>query len=323
MKKIAFFFLALGLTLTSCNDDDDNNVTPTPAPKTIAEIASADANFSILVDALTRTNLVGAVADANASLTVFAPNNAAFTTLFQEVGVANIAELETAIGTDALANVLLYHVIGAKVMAADVSTGFVTTLATGPNDANLSAFISTASGVRINNTASVIQTDIEASNGVIHAIDRVYMPATIAQLATYAGSFTNLLTAAGVADGGIDSTLSDATAGPFTLFAPNDDAFAALLTELQLGSLNDVVAAIGTDGLADVLLYHVLAGNVRSNQVVAGDVTALNGSTFNISTTGGVTITDLASRTSNVVAFDVQGTNGVVHVIDRVIIPGL
>jgi len=322
MKKIAFLIMTLGLTFVSCTDDKEDP-TPTPAPQTIAQIASADANFSILVDALTRTNLVSAVADANASLTVFAPNNAAFTRLFNDVGVANIAELETAIGTDALANVLLYHVLGAKVMAADVSTGFVTTLATGPNDANLSAFISTASGVKINDVATVIQADITASNGVIHAIDRVYMPATIAQLATYAGSFESLLTAAGVADGDIDATLSDATAGPFTLFAPNDDAFAALLVELQLGSLNDVVAAIGTDGLADVLLYHVVAGNIRSNQVAAGDVTTLNGATFNISTTGGVSITDLAMRTANVIAVDVQGTNGVIHVLDRVIIPGL
>ena len=116
---------------------------------------------------------------------------------------------------------------------------------------------------------------------------------------------------------------TDAFGGPITLFAPNEAAFADLLEELDVASLNDVVAAIGTNGLSNVLAYHALAGNVRAEDVTAGTFTAVNTQTFEISTDNGVVITDFTEDESTVIAVDIQGTNGVLHIIDEVLLPNL
>jgi transforming growth factor-beta-induced protein len=324
MKKLltnmSKLLLVAGLTMAvGCKKDDDP--APTPELKTIAEIASNDPNFSILVDALTRTNLVAAVNDPNANLTVFAPTNAAFAALLTELGLPDLDAVEQALGTEGLANVLLYHVLGAKVMSANVSTGYVATLGTRAADQNLSLFINTQSGVRINNRAAVTTVDVEASNGVIHIIDRVILPLSIYQLLEVNPNYTALVAALGVADGNLDDLTDDPAAGPFTLFAPNDAAFGALLQTLGLPDLAALVGAIGTDGVSDVLLYHVVSGNIRSNQVPAGDVATVNGEDITISTTGGVTITDANGGTVTVTNVDIQGTNGVIHTINGVLLP--
>lgn len=315
--------LALSATVifsVACSKDEETPITP--ALGNVAEVAASDARFSILVDALGKAGLANAVA-TTPNITVFAPTNDAFQTLFTAVGVADIDGLIAALGTEAASNVLLYHVLGARVPAANVTTGYVSTLGT-VNTNPLSAYINAVgTTVTINGDANVIQTNINASNGVIHAIDKVILPLTITELAALNPDFSSLVTAAGVADGNIDALLADPAAGPFTLFAPTNAAFAALITELGAADLNGVVAAIGTDGLAEVLLYHALAGNVRSNQVQAGVVPTANGQNITIAVSGGVAITDVNNRTANVIATDVQGVNGVVHVIDRVLLPVL
>jgi len=325
MKKLVTNFskllLVAGLTLAvGCNKDDDPAPT-SPELKTIAEIASNDPNFSILVDALTRTNLVAALNNPNASLTVFAPTNAAFSDLLVELGLADLDAVEQALGTEGLANVLLYHVLGAKVMSPNVSAGYATTLGERAAGQNLSLYIATQGGVKINDRANVTTVDVEASNGVIHIIDKVILPLSMYGLLEVNPSYTALVAALGVADGNLDDLTSDPAAGPFTLFAPNDAAFGALLQALGLSDLGALVAAIGTDGVADVLLYHVVSGNIRSNQVPSGDVTTVNGEDITISTAGGVTITDANGGTVTVTNVDIQGTNGVIHTINGVLLP--
>lgn len=324
MKMTSLKMLALAATVmfaTACSEDEAP-VNETPTLGNVAEVASSDARFSILVDALGRTGLANTVATTN-NITVFAPTNDAFNNLFTALGVADLDGLVNALGVDATTNVLLYHVLGARVPAANVTTGYVNTL--GTVDSNpLSAYISVSgSTVTINGNANVVQTDVNASNGVIHAIDAVILPLTIVELAALNPDFTSLVTAAGVADGNIDDLLGDPTAGPFTVFAPTNAAFATLISELGASDLNGVVAAVGTDGVADVLLYHAVPGNIRSNQVTAGTVATANGQSFTITVNGGVSITDANNGTANVIATDVQGVNGVIHVIDRVLLPVL
>lgn len=332
MKKVFNRMFLIGAIVgtgffTACSSDDDNdngngNGNGNGA-ETIADVAAGNEDFSILVDALTRTNLVDAVSDANASLTVFAPTNDAFSNLLSDLGLSDLDALEAAIGTEGLANVLLYHVLGTKVMAADVSTGYVNALATNDNDNNLSMYISTSGGVSINGSSNVVTTDIEASNGVIHVIDAVILPQTILGLVGPNNDFDALVTAVSVADNNPGDILNDESSF-ITLFAPTNAGFNQLVSDLGAADLNDVVAAVGTDGLFTVLAYHIVPADVRSSDVSAGAVTTAAGQDFTVSIqNGNVVLTDTDNRTATVTTVDVTGTNGTIHIIDNVILPDL
>ncbi|MCC5916090.1 MAG: fasciclin domain-containing protein [Cryomorphaceae bacterium] len=320
--------IAMGF-LGACSSDDENgdgngngNGNGTTS---IADVAGDDENFSILVDALTRTNLLEAVADANASLTVFAPTNDAFSDLLTDLGLADLDALEDAIGTEGLANVLLYHVLGTKVMAADVTTGYVNSLGTNSNDHNLSMYINAAGGgVLINGSASVTEADIEADNGVIHVINSVIMPQPLLGLVAPNSQFSNLVTAVGVADNNPGDILSDESSYK-TLFAPTNDGFNTLLTDLNFSDLNDAVATIGTNGLFLVLAYHLVDADVRAADVQAGDVTTMANQDFTVSINSGgeVVLTDFENRDAIVTTTDITGTNGTIHIINNVIVPDL
>ncbi len=309
----------------ACSDDDDNgNGNGIVAVETIADIAIGNEVFSILVDALTRANLVDAVSDENATLTVFAPTNNAFTALLNDLGFADLDALEAGLGTEGLANVLLYHVLGTTVLSADVTTGYVSSLATNANDNNLSMYINTSGGVSINGSANVITPDIEASNGVIHVIDAVILPQTVLGLVGPNNDFDALVTAVGVADNDPANILSD-EASFITLFAPTNDGFNQLVSDLNAADLNDVVGLIGTNGLFTVLAYHLVGADVRAEDVSAGSVTTLAAQDFDVTIdgSGNFVITDTDNRTATVTTVDITATNGTIHIIDNVILPTL
>jgi transforming growth factor-beta-induced protein len=315
--------LAGTVLFTSCDKDDDDPVTAPPAAamSTIAEIATDNGNFTILLDALTRTDLAATMDDASQTYTVFAPTDQAFMDLLTELGLSSLDEVETALGTEGLKNVLLYHVLGSVVTSDMVSTGYVSSLATNATMDALSFYANTSSGVMINDRATVDTPDVLASNGVIHIIDKVILPLSIYELLELNADYATVTAALGIADGGLDALLSDPSSGPFTLFAPNEAAFGDLLAELMLPDVPALVDALGTDGLSSVLTYHVVSGNVNSDEVPSGPVPTVNGENININTTSGVVITDTQSRTSTVIAVDIQGTNGVVHTINTVLLP--
>jgi transforming growth factor-beta-induced protein len=270
--------------------------------KTIAEIAASDENFSILVEALTKAGLVD-VLNGPGNFTVFAPTNAAFNALFTQLGVSGIAD----ISAETLTPILLYHVLGTEKKSTDLATGYYSTLS--PAQGNFASMnIWLADGVNINKDTKVTAADIDAINGVIHVIDKVLLPPTIVDLAMANSNFSILVEA--VVKAGLVETLNGP--GPFTVFAPTNAAFEALFTELGVTGIADLTA----EQLTPILLYHVVSGNVRSNQLTNGPVETLNG-TIQISLTPSPTI----NATSNIVATDVQGTNGVVHAIDKVLLP--
>jgi transforming growth factor-beta-induced protein len=166
------------------------------------------------------------------------------------------------------------------------------------------------------NESNVILADIKAFNGVIHAIDKVMFPPAknLVELAlSYDPEFSILVAA--VQKAGLVETL--ATGGPFTVFAPTNDAFVALLGELGASSLDD----IDVQTLTNVLLYHVVSGRVYSSDLISGPVETLNG-TFNIDLST-LKITDARGRESGLVPslLNVQANNGVIHVINKVILP--
>lgn len=308
MKKLNFLFsfLLLGLMTTSffaCKDDDK----PEPQqPQTIAEIAAGDAQFSTLVTALNRTNLTS-VLNGTGTFTVFAPTNAAFTAAGIDVNT---------IPVDQLTDVLLYHVLGATVKSTDLQDGQTyasTASAAGPNDKQLSILIEkTGASVKVNNSANVTSADVTATNGVIHVVDNVLLPLSVVGHAAANSNFTSLVGALGAASGDLVNVLSGT--GPFTVFAPLNSAF---------DEISATTATLNADQLAKVLTYHVVSGNVVSGDLTnAMSVTTVNGETFTVNISGStVTLTDANGGVSTVVLTDVQGTNGVIHVINKVIIP--
>jgi transforming growth factor-beta-induced protein len=171
-------------------------------------------------------------------------------------------------------------------------------------------FINKGSNVMVDES-QVITADISASNGIIHAINKVILPASVVSHALNNPNFSILVQAL------VKANLVDALSGtgPFTVFAPTNDAFNALFTTLGVSGIADLTA----DALTPILLYHVVSGNVVASQVMTGSVPTLNTtSSINIVVSGsGVKL----NNTSNVIATDVQGTNGVIHAIDTVILP--
>ena len=288
--------------LTACNEDDDPI---TPEVKTIAQIASETTQFSTLVSALDRVDLVN-VLDSEGTYTVFAPTNDAFTAL----GV----DLNT-ISDEDLTNILLYHVIGTEIPSMNIADGqtYASTASTaGPNNAALSVLIEKSSdGVMINNTANVTTADIMASNGVIHIIDAVITPLDVVGHAAANKNFTQLVGALSAASGSLVDVLQ--TEGPFTVFAPVNSAFE---------EISEVVETLSMDDLSNILLYHVAEGNVRSTDLSDGmTVNAVNGDSFTINLDSGASITDANGGNSIIALTDVQATNGVIHVIETVILP--
>jgi len=275
-------------------------------PSTVVGHAINNPDFSILVQAVVKAGLAD-VLKGSGPFTVFAPTNEAFNALFSQLGVSGIGDLSAEI----LKPILLNHVVSGAVKSSAITTGyFATANASGPNATAVKVYIQKGSGVTVDGS-NVIAADIMSSNGVIHAIDKVILPASVVGHALNNPNFSILVQA--VVKAGLVDALSGA--GPFTVFAPTNDAFNALFATLGVSGID----ALTADQLTPILLYHVVAGNVTASQVSTGNVPTLKeGSSISIFADGsGVKL----NNSSNVIATDVQGSNGVIHAIDAVILP--
>jgi uncharacterized surface protein with fasciclin (FAS1) repeats len=322
IKKIALSMIIV-IFGVSCSTSNDTPIVQ--ADTTIVGIATGNANLSILVAALTKTDLVTTL-KSNGPFTVFAPTNAAFTAA--GISVASINSSTPAQVAD-LKNILLNHVVNGSLQAAGLTTGFVKTNANyGTTTSKISMFINTTGGVKLNGNSNVITTtagttyNILASNGVIHTVDKVITLPTIVDLAVANNDFSSLTGA--LTTYGLVPTLQGA--GPFTVFAPNNTAFTALTTELAGASITPTAAQF-----TSVLKYHVVSGaNVLAANlpavIAAGPTTTFNTQTITISLTPTPNIVGkfLPVRpSSKIIATDVQGSNGVIHVLDKVLLPVL
>jgi len=296
---------------------------------TVVEPAYFNKNFTILTEAVVTAGLLNTLIDPNATFTVFAPTNEAF-------AAAGITSLE-GLTADDLTPILLYHVLGAEVPAGSLPpTGSAVTTLGG--DFYLSI---NENGVFINGSTQVVATDVEANNGVVHVIDRTLLPPTsnvveiaVAASQADAGAEFTQLVAALVAAENDPNAANLVTAlsgeGPFTVFAPTDAAFAQLYADAGVANLEELVAAVGMSTIEAVLTYHVVGGaRVMSTDLPNLDsstITALGG-TFELDVNAlTITETDGAlnlneNNTANITGVDILGTNGVIHVIDKVILP--
>ncbi|WP_100615541.1 fasciclin domain-containing protein [Confluentibacter citreus] len=314
--KLSLLLFLVVTTLSSCNNDDD----AVYAPETIAEIASATPALSNLVAALDRAGLVETL-DGPGQFTVFAPTNEAFQAFLSENNFATLNDVPV----NVLTQVLLNHVVLGDNVSTSLSTGYVNTLATfGNTELNLSMFVNTAAGVELNGVSNVVTADIDATNGVVHIVDAVIGLPTVVTFALADPTF-EILVAALTRESSFTfvntlSTANGTNPAPFTVFAPTNNAFVDLLAELSLSSLADVP----TDTLAATLAMHVVGGaNVQASGLSDNMTVATLGGNIRANVTGGATLTDANERVSNIIFTNVQASNGVVHVINKVILPPL
>lgn len=306
--------IALFAIFTVSCDDDDNNVV---VDNTITGKATATANLSILVQALVKADLATTLKGAG-PYTVFAPTNDAFTAFLATTPYATINDVPK----EALTQILLNHVVTGAVKSTDLTTGYIKTLAKGTASTSntLSMYVNTAAGVKLNGVSTVTTADIMASNGVVHIVDKVIDLPTIVTHAAANANFSTLVSVLNRSGQPNFITALSAT-GPFTVFAPTNSAFTALDLELTPGGIAGVSAA----NLTKVLQYHVvspanvLAASLTEGQVVTPILTPAQ--TFTIQLTGGAKIKDANNRISNIIITDVQCSNGVIHAIDKVLLP--
>jgi transforming growth factor-beta-induced protein len=305
MKKLFLSLITLmfvSASLVSCDKDDETTPTastPEPQMKNIVQLAQEN-GFNKLAEAATRAGLVEALQE-NGTLTVFAPTDEAFDALLEAIGQESIQDVPVAV----LQQILLYHVVPAKVMSDEISDGNVTTLQGG--EVNLS----TMNGIKVNDISVQAPYDVEASNGVIHTVDQVLVPSAIAQFvgtvlqpAYFNNSFTSLVSAVVKAD--LVETLL--TTPNLTIFAPTNDAFSS-------AGIN--VEETAKETLASVLTYHVVGAKVMSNAIPREAATLNTNMLYFSLTENGAYINGNAM----ISAVDIASGTGVVHVIDQVLLP--
>lgn len=268
----------------------------------IVDTAVGAGNFKTLVAAVKAAGLVETL-KGDGPFTVFAPSDDAFARIPADV----LASLLKPENKGKLTSILTYHVVSGKVSAR---TAFGLTEAATVNGQKIN--IRRNNGRLVINDSIVTVTDIECSNGVIHVIDKVLMPesSTIPEVAAAAGQFSTLLAA--VTEAELAETLSQP--GPFTVFAPTDEAFA----KLPAGTVESLLKPENRKQLVSILTYHVVSGRVYSRDAVKVDAAkTLQGRKVKIKLGGdGIQIND-----SRVVTADVEASNGVIHIIDAVLLP--
>jgi transforming growth factor-beta-induced protein len=325
MKNI-FNYLLFGaflMTIISCQSEDYQGPIPYP---TLME-AAGGSGLTTLVSAVRAVPGLEATLQAQPAITVFAPTNDAFANALKEFKASDLNDLVKKIGgVQNLQTILGFHVVPAVAFSKNLNaTNVFTTLA------NQSITVKVTPGVvtvidASGNTSRVIQADVQIENGVVHVIDRVLLPKidlpkpTLVEAATSAG-LTTLLSAVTAVDGLANSLLS---ANAITVFAPTNEAFAEALKVFKVSNLNDLVTKIGgVKNLEKVLGFHVVPAVAFSKDLAATNTfTTLSGQSIIVTKSGNtVSVKDPLGRVSQVVAADIAIKNGVVHVLNGMMLP--
>ena len=279
----------------------DKVLTPTPTPNDIPRTAQCTGQHNALVSAVVQADLLETL-QGEGPFTLFAPTD----TAFAEAGI-DLAALDTPEGKATLADILLYHVVAGSVASSDLTDCMTASTVNGQP-----VSFTVGESVMVNG-ATVSLADVQTSNGVIHVIDTVLTPSAapndIPRSAQCTGIHNSLVAAVIQAD--LLTTLQGE--GPFTLFAPTDEAFAA--AGIDLAALD---TPEGKEALRDILLYHVHMGLIPGANITDGMLLVMaNGDTATLATSTGSGSIDGANFT----LIDVMTSNGIIHVIDAVILP--
>ena len=320
MKHLKYFFAIIILSFSYSCSVDEGEVEL--IPKTMLDLVQESPNYTYLTYAISKTGLSGTLNDGNANLTLFAPNDMAFGKFVMDNGFRSIDEIPV----ELLTKVLLNHVLVEKVEYSKFETGYYDTAAEFVNETytkNISMHVEQVNMRITLNGESMITNAVRASNGIVHAVNRVIPLPTVVTFTKADKNLEILLSALTRPDLTADfpsilSTGADTSPAPFTVFAPTNQAFLDLLEELGANSLND----IDEPTLKSTLTYHVIAETIAAASDLSDNLQLETlGGTITANVTGGATITDGNNRVSNIIAVDIQAANGVIHVIDKVILP--
>ena len=319
MKRLKILYLSLLLiSMYSCSKDE--NEPQMVIQKTIFEHVASSMNYSYLLYALQKTDLDD-ILNGDGNFTLYAPNNRAFIGFLMRRGYSALDEIPT----EALKKLLLNHVMAGQIRYRDFKSGYYTTAAgSDVNDRPLSIYINQVNmRVTLNGSSRIVQGNINASNGVIHAVNAVI---PIPSLVTFVLADPNLynLSLALTRDDltqdfpTILNTENGRAPAPFTVFAPNNMAFVDLLNELDIDRLN----LIDEPTLNLTLNHHVLGEtNALSSDLSDNLTLSTLGGDITANVSDGVSLIDGNARVSKIVASDIQANNGVLHIIDKVILP--
>lgn len=300
-------FVGVSTAFISCDSDDEEPM----VKNTITDVVSSNNSFSLLKSAVVKADLATTLS-GNGPFTVFAPNDQAF-----EASGVTSSTIQT-LTPDQLKDILLYHTLGSKVLAANVPTGPNAAVPTVGGD---NIYVTKNNNGVFVNGWKVTQADIAASNGVIHSIERVLMPpaGNLVAVAQNNSNLTYLVAAVLRASQGSTNVAEILSSnGTFTVFAPTNQAF------IDAGFPTiEAIQAADANTLASILTYHVIAARAFSSDLSDGQMlTTANGGTVRIGLGNAATVKGNANTTpANITAVNIMATNGVVHVIDKVLLP--
>ena len=302
----------------------------------LVELVVATDSLSLLEQAVIKADLVDTLS-SEGPFTVFAPTDDAFVALLEVLGEQynSLDDFDTDEEITLLKNILLYHVLPIQVLEADLAAGSVATAFEGNTIDVIAEGESFVLGDASDVNASITGTDITASNGVAHTIDKVLLPQAaldfvaelqlknIAELAIATDDLSLLVDALVRVDAGLVEALGGE--GPFTVFAPTNAAFVNLLEVLgdDYNSLSDFDTEEEIALLVDILKYHVAPGNpaFAENLIDGQQINTLLDQKIKIRLDGGVFVEDATDDLAEVVLADQEATNGVVHIINKVLLP--
>jgi uncharacterized surface protein with fasciclin (FAS1) repeats len=318
LNKIYYLLMLAFITsLSSCEDDDDLYPQLGEDPRNINEVLAETADLSVLYQSLVEAEMDSILRETS-TYTVFAPRNAAF----DQADLSGLDEEE-------MENLLSNHVLSTVTadFASTLSTGYRPTMATGPNGNFLSLYINTEGETTLNGEVSIVNESSNkgATNGVLHVVDGILTPPAILDHVEANNQFSTFMEAVELA--GLTEMLSvtevtDAENPdyPLTVFAPTNAAFENFLGDLNGAFGWTTLADIPTDVLRSVLEQHVITGsNLLSAETFGTEQTPVSGEVFSINAEG--VVSDASYTDGNVTIEDIQATNGVIHGVDKVILP--
>jgi uncharacterized surface protein with fasciclin (FAS1) repeats len=277
-------------------------------------------NYSYLTYALQKTDLDD-VLNGGGDYTLYAPNNSAFIGFLMRGGYSSLDEVPT----EALKKLLLNHVMAGQIRYRDFKSGYYPTAASSDvNDRPLSMYINQVNmRVTLNGSSRIVQGNVNASNGVIHAVNAVIPIPSLMTFVLADPNLYNLSLALTRDDLTVDfptilSTENGSASAPFTVFAPNNIAFVDLLNELEVERLSSI-----DEPTLNLTLNHHVLGETNALSTDLSDNLTLNtlGGEITANITGGASLTDGNARVSNIITLDIQANNGVLHIVDKVILP--
>lgn len=302
--RLLWCSLILGMVLTACRED------PTPELPTMQETLQNDPAYDKMVEALQAADLWNDL-DGTFWITLFTPTNSAFETFLAENNLSSISDIPS----DSLNNLISYHVQYGKIFERDFISNYLTTPASGPENAPVVYLMELEStGPEINNLARVVKTDVEADDGVIHTIDKVLFPPNIMEILEQNPEFSNFVEMINKAD--LREEIAEG--GPWTLFAPPNDVIENFFSQQPVGT--DEVDDLSIEECNRLVRFHLIPEQHRfealsSNVFPAQYETMLDDQPLTIFESAGIVVNDSVFT----LLLDVQGTNGVIHFVRDVL----